>query len=393
MVPVSKRIPSIDQFRALTMFLMVWVNDFWSLRAIPRWLGHATGMEDRLGFSDVIFPAFLFIVGLSIPFSVSQRFAKGDDLFKVLLHIAERTFALLLMGVFLVNLENINADRLLIPVWLWQVLLIVSFLLIWNKYPKDFRFANWLKTGGWVLLLLLAVIFKGGATGHTVWIKTYWWGILGLIGWSYVICAVIYALFSSRTTILILCWLGFVLINIISFTELPEWLSVIRRFIWPVSKGSLPAMTMAGVVASVVLRSHHFSSRERRFFVLVLLGLCCLLAGIGLRPLEGISKIRATPAWTLICTGISFVVFALLYYFERQKGEPVWARLLKPAGLATLTCYLIPYLVYPLASLTGIALPDILLTGWIGLLKPMVFSGLVVWLTAVFVRLGVQLKV
>ena len=48
------RIISIDVFRGVTMFLMLWVNDFWTLNSIPKWLKHAVSGEDYLGFSDLI---------------------------------------------------------------------------------------------------------------------------------------------------------------------------------------------------------------------------------------------------------------------------------------------------------------------------------------------------
>ena len=50
------RLASIDILRALTMVLMIWVNDFWTLSNVPKWLMHATANEDYLGFSDIIFP-------------------------------------------------------------------------------------------------------------------------------------------------------------------------------------------------------------------------------------------------------------------------------------------------------------------------------------------------
>ncbi|HIF84504.1 MAG TPA: DUF1624 domain-containing protein, partial [Flavobacteriaceae bacterium] len=59
------RFASIDILRAITMVLMIWVNDFWTLTNVPKWLKHANAVEDYLGFSDIIFPLFLFIVGLS----------------------------------------------------------------------------------------------------------------------------------------------------------------------------------------------------------------------------------------------------------------------------------------------------------------------------------------
>ena len=50
------RFVSIDILRAITMVLMIWVNDFWTLTNVPKWLKHANAVEDYLGFSDIIFP-------------------------------------------------------------------------------------------------------------------------------------------------------------------------------------------------------------------------------------------------------------------------------------------------------------------------------------------------
>src|SRR4051812_17532800 len=75
----TSRFNSIDAFRAVTMLLMIFVNDLWTLENVPAWLGHADMMEDRLGFSDVIFPAFLFIVGMSVPLAIDGRLNKGES--------------------------------------------------------------------------------------------------------------------------------------------------------------------------------------------------------------------------------------------------------------------------------------------------------------------------
>lgn len=72
------RVASIDIFRALTMFFMIFVNDFWSVSGVPHWLEHAAASEDMLGFSDVVFPSFLFILGMSIPLAMESRMKKGE---------------------------------------------------------------------------------------------------------------------------------------------------------------------------------------------------------------------------------------------------------------------------------------------------------------------------
>ena len=118
----TARLKSIDILRALTMLLMIFVNDLWSLSDIPEWLGHKSAREDGMGLADVVFPAFLFIVGLSIPHAIRSRFRKGDSKVQVFRHILERTLALLIMGVFMVNLENINRELLSISKPIWQIL-------------------------------------------------------------------------------------------------------------------------------------------------------------------------------------------------------------------------------------------------------------------------------
>ena len=52
------RIASIDILRALTMVLMIFVNDLGSLRGIPAWLEHVEPGVDGIGLADIVFPAF-----------------------------------------------------------------------------------------------------------------------------------------------------------------------------------------------------------------------------------------------------------------------------------------------------------------------------------------------
>jgi heparan-alpha-glucosaminide N-acetyltransferase len=393
----SGRLESINIFRAATMLLMIFVNDFWTLEQVPVWLLHSAAEADYMGLSDVIFPVFLFIVGLSLPFAIGNRIKKGETNRQILLHIFERTFALLLMGIFTVNYENILTEGLLIDKYVWGILMVFAFFLVWNQYPHHseklmlFRF---LKLSGYILLLLLAVIYKGGDETNTVWMKTHWWGILGLIGWSYLICSVLYLFSQNRLWVIITGWIALVLFNLGDFAGILSNLNDVRDTIWIVGSGSLPAFTLAGVIASMLYQRYYSKDKADIFLVILLvLGIACLLYGFATRPFWGISKIRATPAWLGICTGIGFVTYAIFIWIVEVMALKKWANVLKPAGDATLTCYLIPYVWYAVVTIADFSLPLFLRTGMVGLLKSFVFSIVIILTTGLVNRHGVKLKI
>ena len=124
------RILSIDVFRGVTMFLMIWVNDFWTLNEIPKWLKHAVAGEDYLGFSDLIFPWFLFVMGMSIPFSFEERLRKGEADHEVWKHIIFRSIALLIMGLFHMNMEMYNHESSLIPKPYFVIMCTSAFFML-----------------------------------------------------------------------------------------------------------------------------------------------------------------------------------------------------------------------------------------------------------------------
>ncbi|QTE38263.1 DUF5009 domain-containing protein [Mucilaginibacter gossypii] len=137
MQQLPKRLLSIDVLRAITMLLMIFVNDAGGVQHIPEWIDHAKGLEDRVGFADTIFPAFLFIVGLSLPFAINNRIKKSDSTRQVLFYILVRSAGLLIMGFYHVNLEEYNSSAALIPKAAWALVITMAFFLIWLDYPES----------------------------------------------------------------------------------------------------------------------------------------------------------------------------------------------------------------------------------------------------------------
>src|SRR5476649_1742560 len=102
----ARRVLAIDAFRGLTILVMIFVNTLAGVRGMPAWLDHESAGVDGMTFPDVVFPAFLFIVGMSIPFAMRQRLAAGDSFWQLQGHVLARAASLLALGVFMVNAED-----------------------------------------------------------------------------------------------------------------------------------------------------------------------------------------------------------------------------------------------------------------------------------------------
>jgi hypothetical protein len=111
------------------------------------------------------------------------------------------------------------------------------------------------------------------------------------------------------------------------------------------------------------------------------------------RPYWGLAKLGATPAWLFLCSAFTILAFTAIYWVADVKGKSGWFGIVKPAGTATLLCYLIPYFAYAFTRILHIHLPWFLLTGGIGLLKSIVFALFCAFVTGVLIRVGVKLKI
>jgi predicted acyltransferase len=390
------RIGAIDILRSLTMLLMIFVNDLWSLKGIPEWLEHVAADADGMGLADTVFPGFLFIVGMSVPFAIRNRRQKGKGNLAISGHILKRTFALLLMGVYLVNGEYLQEAASGIPLHWWNVLSCTGFILLWNNYPASISktITYTLQAVAVALLVYLAVIYRGGEQEPFVRFSAWWWGILGLIGWAYGVCALLFTWSNGKTIILLGGWLVSLGICAASHLGLLPQGGILSQLLGPIGAGAMTAFTIGGALAAELFwiqRNKPGFSFSKLALYFGIAAIILAAAGFLTRPEWGISKIRATPSWVLICSAIMLVAFVIIYWLVdvQQKGN--WFSLIKPAGTETLLCYLIPYFAYALVRLTHWWLPDGLLTGVPGLLKSFVFAVLVIitagWLSKKWIRL------
>jgi len=103
---LGERVTSIDFFRGLTMFLLIGESThlFGHFEHVNNGFIQFLGIQlshhewNGLRFWDLIQPFFMFIVGVAIPFAVSNRKKKGDTDQTLLQHAVKRSLILLLLG-------------------------------------------------------------------------------------------------------------------------------------------------------------------------------------------------------------------------------------------------------------------------------------------------------
>ena len=393
------RIISIDVFRALTMVLMIWVNDFWTLKSIPKWLKHAATGEDYLGFSDVIFPWFLFVMGMSIPFAFEDRIKKGETIIVMWVHIVLRSIALIVMGLFHMNMEMYNHETSLFIKPIYVIIATSAFFMIWNMYPKtDQKKQNLFKAlriTGVLILIGMFLSFSGKSyDGQEIGFETHWWGILGLIGWVYLIAGSAFLFIKNSLVGVFVAFFVCLALNIISSFGIPYNIFSWQSDHWIPGSGGLQALTFGGVIVSLFLIENRNKDNIKRLYItLCCFGLISLSSGLLLRNYFVLNKILGTPTSILVSLSTAVFLFIFLHWLSDVKKILAWYKYINIAGTATLTCYLIPYFYYSLRTLSGIVLPEFLLTGFIGLTKSFIYSLIIVGICWGLKQIKIQLKI
>lgn len=385
----NQRIISIDALRGITIFVMIFVNELASVKNVPQWMKHMPADADAMTFVDLVFPAFLFIVGMSVPFAFNARLIKGDSPKVIWTHTLKRALALIIIGVYMVNAEyGYDVSKMIIAPAFWGFLAYAMPIPIWNKYPKDFSL--WLKFilqyGGILILIALYFLYVQEETGK-IGITPKWWGILGLIGWAYLISVIYYWLVSGRLWAMIAFLILCIAANSANLTKglvLPEWLSFIA--------GHLTHATL--VTAGIVISLLFFDKKIENKINWSVIGFIVLFFSVGffLRQYYGISKIQGTPAWTLISAGICTVLFYFLYWLMEVKKQTKWSEFFMPAAANPLLIYILPGVIYYFNLAFKISIiPEYFREGIPGIIWSLVFSTIMLFVMKIFNKFKIQL--
>src|SRR5580658_9433469 len=156
----ASRLMSLDLFRGATIAGMILVNNagdgnaaYWPLKH-AQWNGWTP--------TDLVFPFFLFIVGVSMIFSFASRLKHGDSRAHLMLHVVKRAAILFAIGVFVVNsfpdrydLHSIRIEGVLQRIALCY--LVCSVVVLWTGTRARVAVIAICLVGYWVLMRFVPV--------------------------------------------------------------------------------------------------------------------------------------------------------------------------------------------------------------------------------------------
>jgi predicted acyltransferase len=150
------RMASLDVFRGLTIAGMILVNNPGSWEAIYSPLEHAAwhGWTP----TDLVFPFFLFIVGVSITLALNRRAEGGGPKRAIYLKIIRRSLIIFALGLFLAGFPRYDLSTLRIPGVLQRIAvcyLIASVIFLNTKWRTQAVVAVSLLLLYWVVMILI----------------------------------------------------------------------------------------------------------------------------------------------------------------------------------------------------------------------------------------------
>lgn len=251
----GKRILSIDIMRGFDLVLMLFVNDLY-MPGVPAWLGHTKGDFDGMGLADWVFPGFMFMVGMSIPFSVGNRISRGDDRVALLQHILVRSVSLLIIGVLMANSRNVNAEYTGMTKSLWSMIMYTGVFLIWYNYDKSKsnKFMIYgLQMLGVLMIIPMVYIFRSAEDNV---LRFNSWGILGTIGWGFLVAALVYMWFRDNISKTLFFVIIFLILNMLSKLHMLDFLNPIRPVFGTIINGNAPFIVLSGMLVTLILKKY-----------------------------------------------------------------------------------------------------------------------------------------
>lgn len=299
------RLVSLDVFRGITIAFMILVNNG------GRYAYHPLTHSDWNGWTptDLVFPTFVFLVGMTIVFSTESRLRRGATKKSIALHDLKRFVILFLLGIVVNGFPFFPLGTLRIYGVLQRIavcFLVCSFLYLWDKKPTSkIVIAVACLVGYWVLLRFVPVPGLG-IPGKTI-------------------------PFMDKTA------------------DLTAWLD---RHIFPgrlyhgvrdpeglLSDVPAIATTLLGMLTALWLRTE--KTLQQKLKGMLGAGVVLILLGELWNPWFPINKNLWTSSFVLFCAGVSMLGLALCYWAIEIRGwKKGWTYYWLVFGANAITAYM-----------------------------------------------------
>jgi heparan-alpha-glucosaminide N-acetyltransferase len=365
--PASTRLISLDAFRGFVMLLMAAEllklpdvaehfpdSAFWNI--IARHTQHVTWTGCSL--HDLIQPAFSFMVGVAMPFSIASRLAKGQGKGMMWLHALWRSVVLVLLGVFLRSIgepmtywtfeDTLSQIGLGYPFlfllgfagnrlrWTALVVILAGYWLAFAGFPlppADFNYTAANVPEGW------PHHFEGfwahwNMNGNAAWAFDMWFLNLFPRAVTFV------GNDGGYSTLSFIPTLGTMVLGLIA----GSWL---RRASDDPTERSAEVVEKAAAGEDIDAAQEKVSTMEGVAMKLIFAGLGCLATGwllhyTGTCP---IVKKLWTSAWTLYSGGWCFLIMAAFYFVVDVQGWKRWTFPLVVIGMNSIAMYVLAHTV------------------------------------------------
>ncbi len=303
----APRLVSLDAFRGATMALMVLVNDPGDGRHVYAPLNHAAW--NGWTPTDVVFPSFLWIVGVAMTLSLARRMADGASRAKLFGQAFRRALILYLLGVLVYVYPGLNLST---QRWMGVLqriaicYLIAAGIYLTTRLRGQILWIAGLLAGYWLLMKLVPVPGYGagrldveGNLAHYVdrvvlgshnYLHTKTWDPEGIIS-------------------------------------------------------TLPAIATAllGIMAGHILNLKRTLAERTTW--LFLAGNLLITFGLICNTWMPINKKLWSVSFTLFMAGLDFVIFAMFLWFVDGLGLQRWIKPLAIMGLNAIAVYMASELV------------------------------------------------
>jgi heparan-alpha-glucosaminide N-acetyltransferase len=392
----QSRIGAIDILKGLIILSILFINVFF-LANQPLWTGNQGTPRIAVILAGIIYPALIFLIGMTVPFSITKRINEGLAANEIIRHIFGRSVILITIGVMMVNTSRVEPQLTGFSRYLWAILLFIGIFLTWNKYPeKDNNFftVSGLRLLGLATLVFLIFRFRSGTLENNGSLIPGWWELPGLAGWGFLIAGLTYLAFRNSLVGTLAIWAIFLALNILSWLNMTTALDPVRPYLGVLLNGYIPVIIITGQLAGILVKKYPQNEIGKLSVIILIAGIIMIAAGLFLYKYYFTEGIFGNPSWALISSGIALLAFIGFFWFDERLKLMNWGIMIKPAGEYMFTIYILQFLLFNIAWLTGADIFFFLKPGalLLNIAGSLIWTFLVIGTASLLIRFNIRLK-